>query len=64
MAELVNLDGQTFGRWSVLEQDLQRKGKGAFWRCVCSCGTQKSVSSWALRIRRIHYHLCREVSNV
>lgn len=41
--------GNRYGRWTVVEQDDDHKGKGAFWRCVCDCGNTRSVSGSGLR---------------
>ena len=44
----IDITGQTFGCWTVLEFDCVKK-VGAYWRCRCSCGTIRSVSGVALR---------------
>ena len=38
-----NLEGQRFGEWTVLEYLGNQK-----YRCRCSCGTEKSVSTYSL----------------
>jgi len=40
----IDLTGQTFGRWTVLEFKGQAK-----WLCRCSCGTEKVVGGSSLR---------------
>ncbi len=35
-----NLDGQKFGRWTVLRRDDKRP---RYWHCRCDCGTERSV---------------------
>jgi hypothetical protein len=50
--KLVDLTGQRFGRWLVLERDLTIEQKGGIdpkWICVCDCGTTKPVSSGRLK---------------
>ena len=42
MPALVDLTGQRFGRWSVLERIGARGGK-ATWLCQCDCGNTKVV---------------------
>lgn len=34
-----------YGRWTVVERDAEKsgKGKGVWWICRCACGTVKSV---------------------
>jgi len=49
---LIDLTGQTFGRWTVLHRCLNRSYPGrcrTYWRCRCVCGTEKEVSGSNLR---------------
>ena len=39
-----DITGQKFGEWTVLEPDKQ-----GYWKCRCSCGTERSVGGWHLR---------------
>lgn len=48
----INIIGQRFGRWTVLEPSNSRWGKGAFWLCRCDCGTEHVVNGYALRSGR------------
>lgn len=54
MPKEIDLTGQSFGRWIVLERDFSNPGKGARWICQCSCDkhTVRSVTSQALRTGR------------
>ena len=45
---LIDLTGQKFGRWTVLER-APSKGKTSYWKCQCECGTIKDVRSQSLR---------------
>lgn len=38
----VNIDGKTFGRWTVIK-DAPNKGSTRFLFCKCSCGTEREV---------------------
>ena len=38
-----NLQGQKFGRLTVIEQDTEHKGAAAYWKCQCECGNIKSI---------------------
>lgn len=38
-----DLSGQKFGRLTVLNRDLTKKGGAAYWICQCDCGTVKSI---------------------
>lgn len=51
MPALKDLTGMQFGRWTVIKQDMENKGKGARWICQCSCEnhTIRSVKGQALR---------------
>lgn len=48
MSKIINLIGQKFGYWNVLERDLSKKGT-AYWICQCKCGTIRSVCGSSLR---------------
>lgn len=57
MAKLIDLTGQRFGRWTVIEKDpeshrcrtihpyIDKPTLSTFskWRCRCDCGTERSV---------------------
>ena len=38
-----DLIGQKFGRLTVLERDLSKRGVAAYWICRCDCGVVKSI---------------------
>lgn len=44
------LTNQHFGRWTVIEKDLEKTflRNKAYWLCKCECGTMKSVSGTSL----------------
>lgn len=42
-----DLTGQKFGRWTVIERAANRKGNTA-WKCVCDCGTIRTVLGYNL----------------
>lgn len=46
-----DLTGQTFGRWTVIGEDVSQPGQGARWVCQCSCPlhTIRSVKGQSLR---------------
>ena len=48
MPAFVDINGQTFGKWSVLER-AENIGKAAAWRCECECGDQRVIRGTALR---------------
>lgn len=47
----IDLTGQRFGRWLVIERGKKedKRAGGAYWLCKCDCGTEKEVSSFHLR---------------
>lgn len=47
MAKLIDLTGQCFGNWTVIERDKTKQG--TYWLCQCKCGTIKSVRGVSLR---------------
>ena len=45
---MINLSGQKFGRWTVLEFSDITKNK-YYWNCICDCGSVKRVASSSLK---------------
>ena len=45
----IDLAGQRFGRWTVLEEGGRDERGRALWRCRCDCGTEREVKGWRLR---------------
>ena len=45
---LIDLSGQTFGRWTVLQR-AQSQRKDAYWKCRCTCGKEADVQGKSLR---------------
>lgn len=58
MPAFINLEGQTIGKWTVLEREPNRRtdtrhGSGyVSWRCRCTCGNVKSVLAVTLQAKR------------
>lgn len=52
MRNTEDLTGMTFGKWKVLERDVDYKcnAYNAYWRCECECGQIKPVNSSHLRL--------------
>lgn len=51
MPAFIDLVGQKFGRWTVLER-APNKGKSVYWVCQCDCGTIKQVKAASLKSGR------------
>lgn len=50
MGKFIDLTGQNFGKWTVIEKTNNRDSSGGIlWKCVCECGNVKEVSSNSLR---------------
>ena len=49
MGTLIDLTGQTFDRWTVLQRTEDYPGGQARWLCRCQCGTERVVSGNNLR---------------
>lgn len=49
MPKLLDLTGQHFGYWKVIERFECTEGKRTKWVCECKCGTRKVVDSVTLR---------------
>ncbi len=46
----IDLLGQTFGQWTVLEEYGKRSNWGkVLWRCLCSCGKEDLISGSNLK---------------
>ena len=50
MANLIDLSGQSFGRWVVQKRHPSGKRFSAKWECRCQCGVVKAVDSYSLRL--------------
>lgn len=49
MGKRIDLTGQQFGCWMVLQPDVFVEGHGLFWLCRCDCGTEQLVLGNSLR---------------
>lgn len=50
MGKKIDITGQRFGKWTVLDQSPQRSAGGTIkWICKCDCGTIKNVDGTSLR---------------
>lgn len=52
MARVIDISGQTFGRWTVVARATKPDGiksASAYWLCKCECGAERSVSGKDLR---------------
>ena len=48
-SNLIDIQGQKFGRWTVLEKIKVEGKKEAYWLCRCDCGTERKVLGKNLR---------------
>lgn len=48
MSAFLDLRGRRYGKLTVIYRDLN-KFKRVYWKCLCDCGKEKSVSSESLR---------------
>lgn len=47
---IIDLAGQRFGSWTVIKLGKTPPNrKGAYWLCLCDCGTEAVVNGSALR---------------
>jgi hypothetical protein len=49
MGKAIDLTGQRFGFWMVLQRAEKNKSGQTQWLCQCECGKQKTVSTNSLR---------------
>ena len=47
---LIDINGQRFGRWTVLRRAPNCKHNRSKWLCRCDCGREREVDSKSLRI--------------
>lgn len=50
MGKLIDLTGQKFGKWTVIERVENYKLGSARFLCICECGNKKEVHGHSLRI--------------
>lgn len=49
MSKLIDMTGEKYNAWTVLDRVLDSNKKGTYWRCQCECGTIKEVAATSLR---------------
>lgn len=49
MGKLIDLTGQSIGRWKVSRRAENLYGRHVAWLCKCACGTERVVAAKALR---------------
>ena len=49
----VRLEGQRFGRLTVIEETGRGKGKSVLWKCLCDCGNEKIASTASLHSGKV-----------
>lgn len=49
MGAFIDIKGQRFGRWTVVERVGTNKSGCILWRCQCDCGKEKVVNGKILR---------------
>lgn len=49
MSKLIDITGEKYNSWTVLDRVLDNSKKGTYWRCQCECGTIKEIASTSLR---------------
>lgn len=59
---LIDITGMIFGKWTVLERDFTKLEQNhAYYKCVCDCGTKRSIIGSFLRKRKTKQ--CRDCKN-
>ena len=50
MARYIDITGQKFGRWTVMNiTDKRTKNRTIIWHCKCECGNEKDVDGYTLK---------------
>jgi hypothetical protein len=45
---LINMVGQKYGRWTVIERGKKNSGGNSYWLCRCECGSENEVQRQSL----------------
>jgi len=61
-ASKLDLTGQTFGDWVVLNKSQKRQKDNVLWECRCNCGNIRHISTGNLRVGATKS--CRNCANV
>lgn len=63
MSRVIDITGQRFGRLTVVERDMNRRGGNAYWLCKCDCGnpTLRSVRGVDLRAGKTTSCGCKNI---
>ena len=48
MSKLIDLTGQDFGYWHVINR-AQNQNNHVAWNCICKCGTERIVLGQSLK---------------
>lgn len=51
MSRAIDITGQKFGHWTVIERDSSKKGGNAYWLCLCDCGNSEIRSVRGVDLR-------------
>lgn len=49
MRQKIDLTGQKFGKWTVINEIPERKDGKIYWHCKCECGNERDVYGYWLR---------------
>ena len=50
MGKFIDMTGQTYNYWYIIDRDYEKQSKSIYWRCKCLlCGMEKSVSGIDIR---------------
>lgn len=63
MSKVIDLTGEKFGEWTVLERSGSDKRGQALWKCKCSCGTIKNIVGSTLRNKTSSSCGCKRTLN-
>jgi hypothetical protein len=66
MGKFIDLTGQRFGRWIVIDKIsiIKRNRKIIRWLCRCDCGTERSINGNDLRMGRSNSCGCSNIINL
>ena len=51
MSRAIDITGQKFGHWTVIERDSSKRGGNAYWLCLCDCGNSEIRSVRGVDLR-------------
>ena len=63
MGTFIDLTGQVFGEWTVIERATGHPRGKTYWKCRCSCGIERDVQGYSLRTGKSQSCGCKQIQS-